>query len=644
VLIKKIFAMAIILTLIFSTFFIFPSTSKDITLKTSVETVSFSEPILTAENNYLTVSVENVDNYLMSEGKPMLPAYTKTFTFPIGTKITNIECVRSEEKTKEIEGKIKPTPRAVPVSKIVENLDDLIMEDSNVYSSSELYPNDWFTYRMGCGLENGVDTLFLTVTGYPTRYSPMDNTLHYVDSMDIRVTFDEPITPSKINNDYDMVIIAPTKFKLHLRPLITHKQLMGVKTYIKTIESIYKEYEGRDKPEQIKYFIKDAKETQGITYVLLVGGLKSYINATDREDCNQGSTDWYVPVRYTNLHHGYEGGTISDLYYSDLYRINQTTQEQEFEDWDSNGDNIFADNMVYEEDVLDLYPDVYYGRLACRNVLEVKVMVFKIIRYEILPYHNAPWFRTMLAMGGKTFRFYQDQPDGEWLCDLSLENMEDIVDKPVRLFVTHNGTGKPRPIPQDIIKEFSKGAGFALFQGHGAPHIWDTHWEDANIDSQNYTEWSGGLLTYLVPLLLNGKKLPITVVGGCHNAMFNVTFTKTLNDGNTSETTMYYTYGIPLFECFSWKLCTIPWGGAITSTGCTGFGLSWGHPLSLSAQLENNFFYKIGKDKVKTVGQAFHGSIIKYISENNIDEDSAHYYIITIYQLFGDPSLKIGGR
>ena len=41
--------------------------------------------------------------------------------------------------------------------------------------------------------------------------------------------------------------------------------------------------EGRDKPEQIKYFIKNAKETWNITYVMLVGNYAQ------------------VPTRYANL-------------------------------------------------------------------------------------------------------------------------------------------------------------------------------------------------------------------------------------------------------------------------------------------------------------------------------------------------------
>jgi hypothetical protein len=220
--------------------------------------------------------------------------------------------------------------------------------------------------------------------------------------------------------------------------------------------------------------------------------------------------------------------------------------------------------------------------------------------------------------------------------------MQDIIDKPVRVFASNNGTGDPRPIPKDIIREFSRGAGFVLFQGHGNPFIWDTHWADAPAINEPST-WAGGISTFNFWRLNNGNKLPIVVVGGCHNALFNVTLVKTLL--NFKEPYYYWTYGIPIRECFSWRLCVKPRGGAISSTGCTGLGLGYpGDPVVLSGELESDFFYKIGKDNVTTLGEAHSGSIEKYLSENVLTDYSADaVYCITIYQLFGDPSLKIGG-
>jgi acyl-CoA synthetase (AMP-forming)/AMP-acid ligase II len=65
---------------------------------------------------------------------------------------------------------------------------------------------------------------------------------------------------------------------------------------------------------------KDALETWGVKYVLLVGGLKSLIWGNPRENINYGAKDWRVPVRYANLLDNDPGGYISDLYYADIYK------------------------------------------------------------------------------------------------------------------------------------------------------------------------------------------------------------------------------------------------------------------------------------------------------------------------------------
>ena len=121
---------------------------------------------------------------------------------------------------------------------------------------------------------------------------------------------------------YDLVIIAPKVFTNDLDPLVHHKNDTGINTTLVTTEDIYKEFDGVDKPEQIKYFIKDAIETWDIKYVLLVGGLNSVIYAKPRDNVNYGSKDWYVPVRYTNLYDDPAFPVTSK--YSQIFYWNQT--------------------------------------------------------------------------------------------------------------------------------------------------------------------------------------------------------------------------------------------------------------------------------------------------------------------------------
>ena len=140
-----------------------------------------------------------------------------------------------------------------------------------------------------------------------------------------------------------MIIIAPSLFSDALHPLINHKNSVGIETTLKTVESIYDEYEGRDNAEQIKYFIKHALDEWHINYAMIVGNKE------------------LVPVRYSHIHSSSGGPSnfITDLYYADVYN-----DQGAFCSWDSNGNNLFGemnDNEIIDH--VDLYPDVCIGRL-----------------------------------------------------------------------------------------------------------------------------------------------------------------------------------------------------------------------------------------------------------------------------------------
>ncbi|UCF12874.1 MAG: hypothetical protein JSW06_01120, partial [Thermoplasmatales archaeon] len=274
------------------------------------------------------------------------------------------------------------------------------------------------------------------------------------------------------------------------------------------------------------------------------------------------------------------------------------------------------------------YPDVYVSRLACRKKFEVNIMVKKIINYESTSPDSKSWFKTMIGVAGRTFAMYNGQPDGEYEVDTMIDHMGDMVDEAVKVYASNRDNSGPVPSPKDIRKAISSGAGYAAFMGHGNPFSWNTHWPDEG--------WAGGIHLQHFPMLFNGKKLPVVIVGGCHNGMFNITLLAPMLKSG------YWTT-LPTPFCFSWGLCLVPWGGAIASTGCTGLGIgtSGGNPIVLSAEMEVNFFYEIGQNDAMNLAQAHGDAISKFMNENALAH--VEYHCITIFQLFGDPSLKLGG-
>lgn len=398
----------------------------DYEIKTLHFDISVPSVDLVGKGKCISLDVEDNDgemiSYLMEGGKPKLPMIVKHVELPFSAKDINVRVSVGSTKERILDKDIEPAAPMLPL-RCNSDIHIRSFKDHDIYTSDKPYPSSWFKFFIRSGLnERNVVVKHLSVYLYPYRYIPASKKLLYTDEFKVTVTYLFPRDVKKLSfeNEYDMVIIAPSCFAKELQRLVEHKNKVGVKTFLKTTEDIYREFPGRDKPEKIKYFIKYAKENYNITYVLLVGGLKSKIWAKPRDDPNQGSKYWYLPVRYTNLYDHpkyplgekkiFDPGVISDLYYADIYDGNGN-----FSSWDTNNDGIFAawgKPGVENDTDIDLCPDVIVGRLPCRNLFELRTVINKIIRYENSE-NNYNWFKRIIVISGDGFLDQQDL-DIQW--------------------------------------------------------------------------------------------------------------------------------------------------------------------------------------------------------------------------------------
>jgi len=462
----------------------------------------------------------------------------------------------------------------------------------------------------------------------------------------------DAMLPSKyiLNNDksiYKLLIIAPKNFVKTLQPLVIHKNSVGISTRLITLTELYDQmyWQGRDEAEKIKYFIKTAIEEWGIKYVLLVGNFRK------------------MPIRYVYndepWEHFPEPYFISELYYADIYDENG-----DFSSWDTNNNGMYGEwkGEEAQDKNIDLYPDVYVGRLACRNRLEVRIMVKKIIKYETTTY-GSDWFNKILAIAGDTYPpesypFPTPEFEGEENAKTVISYMPDFDS--TTLF-TSDGTLTGW---RDVVREINSGYGFLFFDGHANPISWSTH------PPNDKGNWTDGLSIFTMAFLKNKNMLPVCVVGGCHNLQFDTNMFNLLRNFKEARW-----YGIWTPECWGWKLTRMIRGGSIATIGNTGLGMTKEDKESLEGAsdfLDSQFFYEYGMNGTEILGEVWgkaiqffyeYGmngteilgevwgkAISNYLNEYPIDWDTpaAWDYAIdakTVQQwtLFGDPSLKIGG-
>ena len=563
--------------------------------KEKIEFVNFSQPIIQENDKFVTLSLPEATSYMMKTGKPILPIYTKVFTFSFGTTIDDVECNPEQIITQSISGKIQPSPKPA----LLTNLNNMpekkvfgdIIKDNTIYESIDFFPNICYDYNVGCGLDDTQHVEYLTVNFYPVRYSPGLDIIEYANKVEILVKYHEPIQPVVFQDEYDMVIISPTEFIEKLQPLVDYKNDSGVVTKLVTLDEIYNGYyfpvTGRDDQEKIKYFLKNSIEQWNITYALLAGGENK------------------IPVRMSYVQDGYEQSIISDLYYSDIYDANNN-----FCSWDSNNNDIFGEyNYQGRTDFVDAYPDICLGRLAFRGSNEVTGVVDKIINYESTGAYMEDWFQKFVVCGGDSFPDYSNADEGEYLNQNAIDMMDGFI--PDKIWVT-NGRLQ---FGVNVDGAIENGTGFLYMTGHGTDENWATH---PHNDFETW--WPIGSYFYIrIDLLYNFEKVPIVIIGGCSNCEF------------AGE------------NCFGWSFVKNAHGGGIAAYGNSALG--WGYTgyactQGLTGAMELSAFKAYKIQNAKTTGDLWTKALTNYLNQFGI---WSAYDCKTVeeWEPFNDPSMRI---
>lgn len=597
-----------------------------------------SEPTFNYSNEFIEINLNEASSNTQLEGKPNLPVITKVMTYPLGTKILDVE-ISYDIKTYHLTEKIKPCPKAVPLIPDFQ-IEHTFVMDSSIYQSINLFPENPYEINKNVGLIDGNTQLILTVRITP-QYSPMNNLLYFpVGNVNIKVSLQQPSKAYFAHEEeYQLLIITPKIFSEKLERLAAHKDSIGVKTLMKTTEQIYSQYSlGRDNPEKIKLCIYDMKETYNVSYVLLAGGRK-------------GQTfNWYVPERLTNNDDGWEAGFASDLYYADIYKLED--DKLVFEDWDNNGNGIFAEWSYVNElrDEPDYYPDVYVGRIPFRYTFEIDPVIDKIIAYETKP--KGAWFNNVLVVAGDTFPPSRDNwgvvkygiYEGEMTTNITVAIMENAGFNVDKFWLSIPGVWTGR---KDVINAINSGYGFIHFSGHGNPASWGNH----PPDDEDYI-FIDGLALRDVPKYRNGLKMPIIIVGGCHNAQFNVTMSNIPKDLLKYGFAGYFISKPFRFFYMEWvptDICSYLVlkrnGGAIASMGNSGLGYGLINEEATDSEggwLEPRFFDAYANKNLTILGEAFGQTIVDYLEIIGfVHKDQIERKTIETWTLIGDPSLKI---
>ena len=582
----------------------------------------FSDPVVEKDGKYFKVKVSETNSFTTTQGAPILPVSVKTLEFKWNTKIESIKFNHSKVKTINLTGRIKH----VPVFRL-NNCEKMVVQDFNYdnknFGNDDVFPGSWYSVDKGVGInKEGEHVLFLSIHFYPIRYRYSEDIVEYINNASVEISYTtKDVGMFNSNAAYDLLIISPSQFSEEIQKLVKHKNSHNIRTVFKSVEDIYKLSPGRDKAEQIKYFIKDALESLGIKYVLLLGDIRK------------------IPIRSTDAFPWIgEKDILSDLYYADIYDENYS-----FCTWDSNDNNIFGE-VVYnfsswppemiDFDNVDLYPDLHIGRIPCRNRSELDRMIDKIIFYENNTYDQT-WFKKIILCGGDTFPPRRRAPFNVFEGEITNIKVSQELPDFRHVFLW---TSKHNLHPWSFNRAITKGAGFVSYAGHGFEHGWGTYRPNS---------LSKRMIFYFTPYLQfirNQHKLPIVFFDACLTAKL---------DFNMSDLDKYFPIAVKLIQlftgvkydpsnyypCFAYAFLNKENGGAIAVVGATRSAYTFVDKdgVYAGAGYLDVHFFKAYNEGV-TAGEMLTQAQNDYL--NNVGRD---YFTIEEYILLGDPSLRVGG-
>jgi hypothetical protein len=554
--------------------------------------ISFGRLDIKVDRGNIYLELIGANQLYLRKDYYIVPTRVETYNFPVDTIIREVMVKPIDLKCEEIHNKlmVAPEPILLDQQNLIENSNDNIKPKAVDF---------WYNYDIGIGIIGNQRILLLKIQFFPVQYRDSENMIEWAGGFEVKIFYEN--SNNKTNNfkqeEYDLLILSNDDYIDDLQDLASHKTDMGISSKLVSLNDIYQglifPVEGRDEPEIIKYFIKNAIEYFNIKYVLLVGGENEF------------------PTRITHVFVDYNEGDaeefVSDLYYADIYNENMN-----FCSWDSNNNDVFGEfnwsNEQFFDDV-DLYPDVYLGRLACVNEFEVKSCVDKIIEYEIGKAYTQDWFTELILCGGDTAPGDDEEIDeGEFICNTIENIMTGFTAE--KLYASNGGLNTAI----NMRNKFNEGSGFLVLSGHANPGSWATH------PHENDNLWlpPNGFTISDAKKLNNQARLPILLTDSCSPFKFNV------RD-----------------DCIGWSFVSNDKGGVIGGFGCTG--LSWGTDgisviSYLTSKLMIDTINSYKKDGASTIGMMWSMGINEYIYPGM---DSGDYKTIEEWELFGDPSLII---
>jgi hypothetical protein len=547
-------------------------------------------------------------------GSPMLPKLSVKLLIPPGATAKSVEIISSKKIGIPGEFNIIPVQRPVKISST--EPPEFVQPHPDLYNSDEPYPGKLVSEAIHNGTKCGYRIASFSI--YPMQYMPSKKQLVLYKNMHIKLNYEEGKHPIRKvtekqkevfcesvkhlvmnkqeierfspplrtsyngsrtlpSGNYEYVLIASEDDSSYFSPLTYWKNKKGVPAKIVTTEYIYSNYSGANDQERIKKFIDDANTTWGAIWFALGGdvGWVPYRGCYGYVETSPPTEDYGIPC------------------------------ERYFEDLDNNWNYTSDSKYGYTNDGpwggdIDMYADVYVGRIPVDNSSEAQRVVNNILQYEKNPpsgYLEKIVYFSEYLFGDKY---------GMNIC-------EDLIVPKIPSGWTHTKRYNEKgwySSDDQAVGDMNNGYGFNMVASHG----------DWNMVMAGQSSAKNITVSDLSNLLQSGDKRGIHTGICCISGAF---------DQGT---------------CYAEQLLNDVYAKVVASMFNSRYG--WGNTGTAyagSAEFCEDLFDKIFNENVFNIGQALAETRDNYVSQAGSYSgwDGVYRWCLFEYNLLGDPEMPV---
>ncbi len=535
-------------------------------------------------------------------GEPQLPLKIVSFSLPAFAKVEKVEVLFFQKEELEGEFIIYPAqpPQTLSFPKKKRKI-PFVEPDKKIYTSKEPYPEKILNF-VGTGNMGGYKLANILV--YPVEYYPFLKKVFLYTKIEFALFYEIPseksslqktkvifdnqplkrmiqkkvLNPEKIEasileykapnvvppGDYEYVVI--TSYESGFQPLVDWKTKKGVPAKIVSGSYISFNYEGNNQQEKIRNFIIDAQVNWGTKWVLL-GGDVNTLRARAAYAMTSGGG---IPG---------EDDIPCDLYYSDLDGS-----------WDLN------ENLVYGEvaDSVDMYPDVFVGRISARSDAQAEDVVNKILSYE----KNPPLDYQLNALFFAEVMWGNPYTDG----GVAKDYIDNYFVPPRFDPITKLYQSLGNESAEAVLAAMNQGQNLMNHNGHAWIEVLSVGWD-------YITNWD-------MDALSNSPRNGILFSIGCWPGAYD-------------------------YDCFGEHFVNNPNGGGIAFIGNSRYG--WGSPgnpeYGYSDRFDQQFFKALFEDDIYNLGATLASAKATYVSRAG--QENVYRWCEYEITLFGDPEMPV---